>query len=197
MAWSETGPGGNKAHAMNHVLIAFDNAASVGGWAAIDDRVMGGISRSRLRHDPGGWAVFEGEVSLARGGGFASVRSAPGVFGRDAVAGLTADVAIDPDCLIEARGDGTQFKLCLYTNDGFDAVGYQASWTPPAGVWSVARLPLADFRASFRGREVPGAPPLAAAGIRQIGLMVAARQAGAFRLDLRGIWLEGRGRLEP
>ena len=176
------------------ILIAFDSAASTVGWAAIDDRVMGGISRSRLRHDPGGWAVFEGEVSLARGGGFASVRSAPGAYGRAATAGLAAGSATEPDCIIEARGDGRQFKLCLYTDDGFDAVGYQASWTPPAGVWSRARLPLADFRASFRGREVPGAPPLNAAGIRQLGLMVAAKQAGAFRLDLRGVWLEGRAR---
>lgn len=41
-------------------------------WAAIDDRVMGGISRGRLRHDAAGHAVFEGNVSLERNGGFAS-----------------------------------------------------------------------------------------------------------------------------
>ncbi len=173
---------------MNHVLIAFDNAASTAGWAPIDDRVMGGISRSRLRFEAAGWAIFEGEVSLERGGGFASVRSAPGAYGLAAAAGLGADL----DCLIEARGDGRQYKLCLYTDDGFDSVSHQASWTPAAGIWSTTRLPLADFRASFRGRQVPGAPPLAATRIRQLGLMVAAKQAGAFRLDLRGIWLEGR-----
>jgi NADH dehydrogenase [ubiquinone] 1 alpha subcomplex assembly factor 1 len=51
------------------------------------------------------------------------------------------------------------------------------------------RLPLACFRASFRGREVPGAPVLDPARIRQVGLMIAARQAGPFALDIRRISL--------
>jgi hypothetical protein len=187
---SDAGPAGNPERPMQQLLMAFDSAASVSGWAAIDDRVMGGVSRSRLRFEAAGYAVFDGAVSLERGGGFASVRSAPGDYGRAA----GADFAPDGDVLIEARGDGTQFKLCLYTDDGFDSLSCQASWTPAAGVWSTARLPLSDFRASFRGRQVPGTPPLQAATIRQLGLMVAAKQAGAFKLDLRGVWLEGRAR---
>jgi hypothetical protein len=50
-------------------------------------------------------------------------------------------------------------------------------------------LPLADFRASFRGREVTDAPPLAPSRIRQVGLMIAARQAGSFELHIRRICL--------
>jgi len=53
----------------------------------------------------------------------------------------------------------------------------------------VVILPISTFRATFRGREVPGAPPLNPARIRQVGLMIAARQAGSFALDVRGIWL--------
>jgi hypothetical protein len=45
-------------------LFDFYDPAAVNESAPIDDRVMGGMSRSRLRHDPGGHAVFEGEVSL-------------------------------------------------------------------------------------------------------------------------------------
>jgi hypothetical protein len=193
---SDAGPDRSPEPPLQHLLVAFGSAASVDGWAAIDDRVMGGVSRSRLRFEATGYAVFEGAVSLERGGGFASVRSAPGAYGRAgdaATSSATAtDLAADLDVLIEARGDGTQFKLCLYTDDGFDSLSYQASWTPAAGVWSTARLPLSDFRASFRGREVPSAPPLDASRIRQLGLMVAARQAGPFRLELRAIWLASR-----
>ncbi len=87
---------------------------------AIDDRVMGGISRSRLRHDPAGHAVFEGQVSLERNGGFASVRSSPGARGKPGAAA----------CVIEVRGDGKQFKLSLLTDDGFDSLNYQAGFTP-------------------------------------------------------------------
>jgi len=161
------------------VLFDFSDPATVDAWAAIDDRVMGGISRSRLRHDPAGHAVFEGTVSLERNGGFASVRSSPCVLGKPSA---TA-------CVIEVRGDGKQLKLSLLTDDGFDSLNYQASFVPKGTDWQSLHLPLADFHASFRGRVVTGAPPLDPARIHQVGLMIAARQAGAFELDIRQIGL--------
>jgi len=165
---------------MPRVLFRFDSAASVQGWSAIDDRVMGGVSLSRLRHDAAGHAVFEGQVSLERNGGFASVRSLPQNLG------LTGAV----DCVVEVRGDGNRFKLNLRTDAAFDGVNYQASFAPDAGRWSVIRLPLSGFRASFRGRDVPGAPPLDAGRIQQLGFMIADRQAGAFALAVRSVALE-------
>ena len=161
------------------VLFDFSDSRATNAWQAIDDRVMGGISRSTLRHDPAGHAVFEGTVSLERNGGFASVRSSPGERG---LPGAEA-------CLIEMRGDNKKFKLCLLTDDGFDSLNYQASFAPKGTDWQTLHLPLADFRASFRGREVTGAPPLDPACIRQVGLMIAARQAGTFQLCIRRIWL--------
>ena len=91
------------------LLFDFSDANCVQDWAAIDDRVMGGESQSRLRYDSRGHAVFEGVVSLERNGGFASVRSIPGDRGQ-------------PDaqlCQIEVRGPTKQFKLNLLTDDGF------------------------------------------------------------------------------
>jgi hypothetical protein len=161
------------------LLFDFTDPASVNDWAAIDDRVMGGISRSRLQHDPTGHAVFEGEVSLERNGGFASVRSNPSTRGRPQAT----------TCAIEVRGGGKQFKLSLLTDDGFDSLNYQASFAPEGDGWQTIRLPLAAFRASFRGRDVPRAPALDPARIRQVGLMIAARQVGPFSLDIRRIAL--------
>jgi hypothetical protein len=160
-------------------LFDFSDSRSVDAWRAIDDRVMGGVSRSRLRHDRAGHAVFEGDVSLAQNGGFASVRLSPGEHGQ---AGATT-------CLIEARGDSKQFKLSLLTDDDFDSVNYQASFTTMGHDWQVISLPLSAFRASFRGRDVPGVPALNPARIRQVGLMIAGRQAGLFALDIRRIAL--------
>ncbi len=161
------------------LLFDFSDAAIVRAWSPIDDRVMGGISSSRLRHDPAGHAVFEGTVSLERNGGFASVRSSPAARG---LPGATA-------CIIEFRGDNKQFKLSLLTDDGFDSLNYQASFTPSGTEWQTLRLPLSTFRASFRGREVPGAPALDPARTQQVGLMIAARQAGPFALDIKRISL--------
>lgn len=158
-------------------LFRFDAPGSVDGWGAIDDRVMGGVSRSRLRFDPDGHAVFEGVVSLDRGGGFASVRSSPRA--------LSAPGAIA--YVVEVSGDGRRYKLNLHTDGGFDGVQYQAAFEAPAGTWRAVRLPVEAFRPTFRGRLVPGAPPLDPARVREVGLMIADGRAGPFALAVRTI----------
>ena len=160
------------------LLCDFTDPTAVTQWTAIDDRVMGGVSSSRLRHDPAGHAVFEGNVSLEYNGGFASIRSTPARRGK---AGAQT-------CFIEARAAGKHYKLNLLTDDAFDSINYQAQFTPDAR-WQTLHIPLATFRATFRGREVPGAPALDPARIRQVGLMIAGRQAGAFSLEVRRIGL--------
>ena len=165
---------------MPRELFDFESAVSVADWSAIDDTVMGGVSHSRLRHDPAGYAVFEGIVSLEHNGGFASIRSRPMDLGFPGAGSYMLDV----------RGDGKRFKLNLRTDDAFDGVNYQAMFAAPAGTWILLRLPLSDFRPTFRGRSVPGAPPLDPARVRQIGLMIADRQAGSFALAVRSIRVE-------
>ena len=160
------------------MLFDFGDPSAVAQWGAIDDRVMGGVSSSRLRFDPAGHAIFEGNVSLERNGGFASIRSTAARRGKPGA----------QTCFIEARAAGKHFKLSLLTDDAFDGIHYQARFAPDAR-WQTLHIPLATFRATFRGREVPGAPALDPAGIRQVGLMIAGRQAGAFALDVRRIGL--------
>jgi NADH dehydrogenase [ubiquinone] 1 alpha subcomplex assembly factor 1 len=158
-------------------LFHFEEAASVEGWSAVDDRVMGGVSRSRLRHDPAGHAVFEGELSLEQGGGFASVRSGP------LEPGLPATAAY----LLEVRGDGKRYRLSVRTEEAVDGVSHQASFETTPGAWILVRLPVAGFAARFRGRTVTGATPLDPARASQLGLMIADRQAGRFALAIRSI----------
>ena len=165
---------------MPRELFRFESAAPVADWAAIDDGVMGGVSGSRIRHDPAGHAVFEGIVSLENNGGFASVRSRPLDLGAPGAAGYSLDV----------RGDGKRYKLNLRTDDAFDGVNYQAAFEAPAGTWTLVRLPLSGFRPTLRGRSVPDAPPLDPARVRQIGLMISDRQAGPFALAVRSIRAE-------
>ena len=166
--------------AMSRELFRFDTLVSVADWSAIDDSVMGGVSHSRLRHDAAGHAVFEGVVSLENSGGFASVRSRPLDLGVSGAANYT----------LEVRGDGKRYKLNLRTDDAFDGVNYQAVFEAPAGTWTSVRLPLSAFGPTFRGRSVPGTPPLDPAALRQIGLIIADRQAGSFSLAVRSIRAE-------
>jgi hypothetical protein len=167
------------ASARPHRLFDFADPAAAAGWPAIDDRVMGGDSRSRMRHDPAGHAVFEGVVSLAHGGGFASVRTP-----------CTVPAAVvATDCVVECRGDGRRFKLALFDGDGFDLPSHQAEFAAPVGDWQTLRLPLARFVARWRGRDLPGAPALQPAQIRQAGLLTAGRTPGPFALEIRRIAL--------
>jgi len=164
---------------MPYTLHRFDTPDAIHDWGPVDDVVMGGVSRSTIRHDPAGHAVFEGVVSLERNGGFASVRSRPRNLG---IAGAVA-------CVLEVRGDGKRYKLNLRTDALYDGVNYQLPFDAPAGVWTAVCLDLASFAATFRGRVVE-APPLDPARLTQVGIVIADRQAGAFRLDVRAISLE-------
>jgi hypothetical protein len=162
---------------VQRLLFGFTAASSITEWSAVDDLVMGGFSRSQLRHDAAGFAVFEGQVSLLNGGGFASVRS----HSRDLAAGSAVRF------LLEVCGDGKRYKLNLRTDDNFDGVNYQASFETPTGIWTTVSLPAAAFVASFRGRSQPQAAAFEPQRLHQIGIMIADRQAGPFALQLRSI----------
>lgn len=153
-------------------LIEFEQDTDFEAWRAIDDVVMGGVSRSTLQRYAPGIASFSGIVSLDFGGGFASVRTQPRAW---ATAGTESFV-------LRCRGDGRQYKFMVRVDDGFDGVQYQARFSPPRGQWVELDLPVDRFVASFRGRPVPGAGPLDPARIRQLGFMISDRQAGPFEL---------------
>lgn len=157
--------------------LCFDGGNTVDGWLPVNDAVMGGLSSSRFRYEPAGHAVFEGQISLERNGGFASVRAAQAALGSPGALGY----------ILTVLGDGRRYKLSLRLEDSFDGVNYQAGFEPQAGQWIDVSLPLSAFAPSFRGRPVPGAPPLDPALVRQVGLVIADKQAGPFRLCIRSI----------
>src|SRR5512143_1635672 len=87
-------------------LLDFADPRGAGAWESIGDRVMGGRSTGTFTSTPGGPAVFLGEISLENGGGFASVRSAPGAF----------DLSRHHGLVLEVRGDGRSYKLSIRTD---------------------------------------------------------------------------------
>lgn len=156
------------------VLLDFDDHSEIALWTPVNDVVMGGASRSEFKAAGAGVARFAGVVSLENSGGFASVRTIPRAW----------QTARAKAFVLRVHGDGHTYKFTARTDDGFDGVQYQCRFTPPAGEWSQARLPLGSFVATFRGRPVPGAPPLEPGRVRALGLMISDRQAGAFDLLL-------------
>jgi len=158
------------------VVFDFANPTAAAAWYAIGDQVMGGCSSGQLRPTNHGFAVFEGVVSLANQGGFASVRSAP----------LAHRLPPQAVFVIVAKGDGKTYKFVVRTDAAFDGLAYQATFTPLPDAWQMYRLATTDFTPTFRGRPVP-APPLQTEATVTLGLMIAGKQAGPFALAIRQI----------
>ncbi|MCB1942725.1 MAG: CIA30 family protein [Candidatus Accumulibacter sp.] len=166
---------------MTTPIFRFDTPEAVADWYAIDDRVMGGISASRMAFHSEGHAAFSGSLSVTNNGGFASVRS-PVIM--SASVGGSA-------CLLTVRGDGKRYKFSIRTGAELDGVSYQAAFQPPAEEWTMIELAAADFIPTWRGRVLDHLPPLAISLAKQVGLLIANRQMGPFKLDLRAIELVG------
>lgn len=168
--------------AVGSLLLLDSRAPDAPRWSAVDDVVMGGRSASRMISTSAGDALFQGRVSLAQGGGFASVRAPVEWPDLSGFRGLS----------LEVKGDGRRYRLRLWMERGMDRVSYQAPFEPPRGEWTEILLPFPLFVPSRRGQPVPDAPALDPARIRQVGLMVADHQEGEFRLELRAIRAKGR-----
>ena len=153
-------------------LVDFSSPDTVRSFRVINDGVMGGVSTARVRPSAGAM-VFEGEVSLENNGGFASCRGPATV-----PAGVAA-------LLLTVRGDGQRYKLTLKLDDSTGTAQYQAAFVAQHD-WQTLRFVPSDFAASFRGRPVT-APALRFEDVRQLGVLISDRQAGAFRVELRTI----------
>jgi monofunctional biosynthetic peptidoglycan transglycosylase len=143
-------------------------------WRAVNDGVMGGISSGTMLQD-GEHLVFAGVLSLENNGGFSSVRRL-----------VRTDLATATGIRLTFRGDGRRYQFRLRQNERFDGVSWRAEFST-AGDWQTLELDFADFEPVFRGNIVPGAGPVAPAAIRQIGFLIADKQPGPFRLEIRAI----------
>jgi len=166
------------------VIFDFLEAAAIRSWHSIDDVVMGGCSRSRVSGDPVEGMIFAGTLSLDRGGGFASIRSAVGSYDLSRARGVQLVV----------RGDGLSYKLSLRCDDAFDGIAYQTGFNTGRGEARIIALPWAVFDPTYHGRVLTEAPPLDPARIRSFGFILAHRRPGPFRLAIRRILaLQGEG----
>jgi len=151
-----------------------DFGARADAFRPIDDRVMGGVSQSRMTASADGTAVFSGTLSRENNGGFASVRAA----------GLDLDLTEATHLVLRVRGDGRTYKLRLHDDTRFDGVAFESRFDTTADAWVEVELPIDAFRPVWRGRLVQDAPPLNRAAVVSVGLMVSEGPDGAFSLEL-------------
>lgn len=155
-------------------LYEFSTAKDVDDWRIVNDGVMGGLSQSRVDLKKDGKMRFMGYVSLENNGGFASTRTAP----------KDHDLAGYKGLEIRVKGDGKKYKFRIRTNNNFDGAAYTINFTTEEGEWQTFSIPFEDMEATFRGRLLADYPALKASDIRQLGILIADKQTGNFKLDV-------------
>jgi uncharacterized surface protein with fasciclin (FAS1) repeats len=151
--------------------LSFDDG--VDGWRVVLDGVMGGRSSGRVEAADGGTLQFTGNLSLENNGGFAQIRTS------------VPDGAFDGARGIDLRvlGDGRTYKFDVRTSNARRmAGGFQAEFATEAGAWTDVHLPFETFALHDFGRRVADAPALDPRRVESIGVTLADKNAGAFRL---------------
>ena len=156
------------------VVVDFNSADKIKNWWIVNDGVMGGISSSEIVAGDSGTAIFRGSVSLANNGGFASVRTRSGSHNYKDYTGV----------VVRVRGDGNKYHFRIRTNDRFDGISYRYIFPTESGIWQNIYLPFSEFVPVYRGRILKDVESLAPDKIQQLGLLIADKQVGKFRIEI-------------
>ena len=88
---------------------------------------------------------------------------------------------------IRVKGDGRTYQFRIRTNTAFDGASYRVEFPTQVGEWETFTFPRSDFKATFRGRILTDYPPLRGEEVVTLGLLLADKQPGAFRLEVAQI----------
>ena len=160
------------------VIFNFNSPSTSGEWTTINDVVMGGISESKFEINSDSTATFSGTVSPDNNGGFASAR-----------ASLKDKFKDFKEVVIRVKGDGKIYSLRFRTDNNFDGISYQAKFKTEASEWKEYTIPLNDFKPTFRGNALSDKAKLESKDIKQIGILIADKQYGKFKLKIDWIKL--------
>jgi monofunctional biosynthetic peptidoglycan transglycosylase len=143
-------------------------------WQIINDGVMGGRSRSSFTLDPEG-LHFQGTLSTAFGGGFASIR------GR-----LPRPLGPVPGFRLDVQGDGRRYQLRLRESSDSSDIAWRAFFDT-SGSRETISLSVGDFEPVIRGRRIMALPGLCDRTVRYIGFMLASDEEGRFALSVHSM----------
>jgi Complex I intermediate-associated protein 30 (CIA30) len=134
-------------------------------WMAVNDGVMGGVSESGLQI-VNGRAFFKGNVSIERGGGFASIRTQN--------FNPPLDLSNYQGIALKVRGSGTgqRYKLFLRPSEQWDGISYGYSFDTNANSFTDLRIPFSNLMPVKRAKIVNDAPPLERRQVSSIQIML-------------------------
>lgn len=152
-------------------LMGFENSADTGTWYIVNDTVMGGVSTAQgFVNDS--VLTFNGDLSLENNGGFTSIR-------RDLTNDLTGYTGIQ----MRVRGDGRSYYLRLSDVTSGGETSHEQLFATRANEWTTIAIPFDQLIANFRGFEIDR-PPIDPSRLRTISIMLRAKDAGWFQLEI-------------
>jgi len=166
--------------ASEKTLFNFDGEKASEGWRAVNDSVMGGVSKGGAKFPGNGSMLFAGVLSLENRGGFSSVRTNSKPMDLSAYDGLAARV----------RGNGRTYWMTVSTNIRIPAGSFRTVFRTEPGKWMTVRAPFSGFRATSFGRELPSVIKVNPAKVQSIGFLIADKKAGPFSLEVDWIKAE-------
>ena len=144
-------------------------------WKVVDDGVMGGLSEGKLAISDDGVLKFSGKLSLENNGGFSSIRTRT----------VDLDLADSAGLVARVRGDGRTYQMRLGSDARYRGmeVSFMAEFETEKGKWTEVKVPFGDLVGSFRGRSLPD-EDFNPAVVRRLGLLLADKKAGDFKLEV-------------
>ncbi len=125
-----------------NIIYNFKNKSDLSDWAIINDDVMGGISSCKMSVNNNGNGVFEGQISTANNGGFASIR----------LNLKKTYVKKGAYFKIKLKGDNKKYQFRIKTNRR----DYHSYIIPfrTSKEWETITIFLNDMYPSFRGQKL-------------------------------------------
>jgi len=155
-------------------------------WAIVDDRVMGGISRSRMTIGEG-VAIYRGNVTTESNGGFCSVRSDRFFFDIEEADGVA----------LRVKGDGGTYAFTVRRSDVDDPrMSFRHEFPTKIGEWTEVKIPFETFEKWLWGRNLGQESPAYEGDVPiSIGIMVTTTSSKTFRLEMDWIALYKQGEI--
>ncbi len=161
-------------------LIEFNDQVAEPKWVAVNDGVMGGLSKGGPEVKDGSLR-FTGTLSLENNGGFSSIRTLDQKYD---FSGKTAVV-------IRLKGDGRTYQLRVATDARYrgSAVSYGAEFATENGRWIEVKVPLESLLPTWRGLQLKG-PDFDSSKVEELGFLIGDKKSGEFEIEVDWIAVE-------
>ena len=144
-------------------------------WRVVNDGVMGGLSKGKLKMTDDGIMRFSGNLSLENNGGFSSIRSNR----------VSLDLSQADGLLLRVKGDGRIYQVRLSTKETYRGMemSFMAEFPTVEGEWVEVRVPFSELKGTWRGRSLPD-KKFNPSEVTRLGILLADKKAGKFGLEV-------------